>query len=276
MDIRSLLRSAIQRLEAASVPDAKTDAEYLLASVLRMDRLQMKADSFREVSPADEERFAALIRRREKREPLQYILGDQYFMSLPFRVRPGVLIPRFDTETLCEQVIRQAPTGARVLDLCTGSGALAVAVKKHRPDTEVTASDLSPDALSIARENALLNQVDITFLQGDLFAAVGDSRFDCILSNPPYIPDGEKESLQKEVLFEPEMALFGGEDGLDFYRRIIREAPAHLYPRGTLFLEIGDTQTEAVSALLEKDFTFITVYHDLNPLPRAVKAVLKG
>ncbi|MBO2515682.1 MAG: peptide chain release factor N(5)-glutamine methyltransferase [Clostridiales bacterium] len=274
MKARPLLKNAEERLLAAGVPDAKWDAEQLLSFVTGREpmMLRLKDD---EVPPDMERAFLALLERRDRREPLQYITGEQWFMGLPFAVTESVLIPRYDTEAMCEEAIGRIPENARVLDLCTGSGAIAVAVKKARPDIEMYASDLSAEALSVAKENAAKNGCDISFFEGDLFAPFKGIRFDIILSNPPYIPAGELAGLQREVQLEPRMALDGGGDGLCFYRRIAAEAPSHLKPEGLLILETGDGQEKDVSALLRKDFDQIECRRDLSGRIRSVWARLR-
>ena len=267
------LKAAEQRLR--EVPDPRLDAEWLLAEVLGVSRLEMLLNKRRELTEAEAAAYEALLARREGREPLQYILGSQSFMGFTLKTDSRALIPRNDTEALCEEALKYMRPGYRVLDLCTGSGALAAAIKKLRPSAEVVASDISEAALSLAKENAAALNADIRFMQGDLFSPVAGEKFDVIVSNPPYIPEGLRGCLQAEVEREPALALFAGDDGLDFYRRIAREAPAHLLPGGRLCLEIGDGQGDAVKTLLYEEFTDIQVLNDLNGLPRVVSAALK-
>lgn len=271
--ILEALKKAEQRLRA--VPDPRLDAEWLLSEVLGISRLEMLLNKRRELTEAEEGAYEALISRRETREPLQYILGSQSFMGFSLKTDSRALIPRFDTEALCEEALKYVRPGCRVLDLCTGSGALAAAVKKLCPSASVTASDISEAALSLAKENAERLGAEVRFVQGDLFSPLAEEKFDVIVSNPPYIPDAMRGRLQAEVEREPALALFAGEDGLDFYRRIAKEAPAHLNPGGRLCLEIGDGQGEAVKALLYEEFTDIQIINDLNGLPRVVSAALK-
>ncbi|MBQ6959768.1 MAG: peptide chain release factor N(5)-glutamine methyltransferase [Clostridia bacterium] len=267
------LKAAEQRLK--EVPDPRLDAEWLFSEVLGVSRLEMLLDKRRELTEAEAAAFEALLARREAREPLQYILGTQSFMGFSMKTDSRALIPRNDTEALCEEALKYVRPGCRVLDLCTGSGALAAAIKKLCPGAEVVASDISEAALSLAKENAAALNADIRFMQGDLFSPVAGEKFDVIVSNPPYIPEGLRGCLQAEVEREPALALFAGDDGLDFYRRIAREAPAHLLPGGRLCIEIGDGQGDAVKALLYEEFTDIQVLNDLNGLPRVVSAAIK-
>lgn len=252
MTIREALAQAAARLETAGVPDARLDAELLLARVLHEDRLRMRLDGQRTLGDAQRSEYDALIARRQTREPLQYIEGEAAFMGLTFRVAPGVLIPRQDTEILCEEALSRMKPGARVLDVGTGSGALAVSLARLGRDAQVTAVDVSDTALAIARDNARRLGAQVRFVKSDCFAALAGERFDLIVSNPPYISREEMETLMPEVQREPELALAGGEDGLDFYRRIAREAPAHLLPGGCLLFEIGWRQRDAVSALVRE------------------------
>lgn len=252
MTIREALAQAAARLETAGVPDARLDAELLLARVLHEDRLRMRLDGQRTLGDAQRNEYDALIARRQTREPLQYIEGEAAFMGLTFRVAPGVLIPRQDTEILCEEALSRMKPGARVLDVGTGSGALAVSLARLGRDAQVTAVDVSDTALAIARDNARRLGAQVRFVKSDCFAALAGERFDLIVSNPPYISREEMETLMPEVQREPELALAGGEDGLDFYRRIAREAPAHLLPGGCLLFEIGWRQRDAVSALVRE------------------------
>lgn len=274
MTVREALRRAAALLADARVPDARLDAEYLLAELLGTDRLRLLADGDTPLVPECEKAYDAWLARRARREPLQYILGTQPFMGLTLRVTPDALIPRADTETLCEEAYRRMRPGMRCLDLCTGTGALAIAMKAHCPGAEVYASDISKQALSLAEANAKRLGTEIHFCQGDLFAPLGEMDFGLIVSNPPYIPSGELPGLQAEVRFEPALALDGGRDGLDFYRRIAGGAPARLSPGGALLMEIGSTQAEPVTGLLERaGLTEIRVLKDLAGLDRVVCAV---
>lgn len=275
MRARELIREAEARLSAAGVPDSRFDAEELLSVAAGKERLLLRIENG-EIAPEDEARFRALLERRANREPLQYILGKAYFMGLEILCDSRVLIPRFDTEPMCRAAAEELKPGGSLLDLCTGSGAIAAAVKTLRPDARVAASDLLRDALAVARENARRCGCEIAFYQGDLFEPFAGMRFDTVISNPPYIPEGELPELQEEVKREPRLALCGGKDGLDLYRRLIREAPCHLYADGRLYLETGDGETEAVTRMLEEDFCDITVICDLDSMPRALRGTLKS
>ena len=250
MTIREVLKRATARLQQAGVPNSDYDAAVMLAHVMDEDALMLRMNSWKEMPEDELEAYEAIIARREKREPMQYILGSVGFMGLDFHVEPGVLCPRPDTEILCEEALRRLKPGARVLDIGTGSGAIAVSLAKLGKDVSVTAVDISDTALAVAKDNAERNGAQVRFVRSDCFAALEGETFDMIVSNPPYINSMEMAELMPEVRREPELALFGGEDGLDFYRRISREAGAYLNEGGCLIFEIGWQQKDAVSDLL--------------------------
>lgn len=276
MTIQQALREAAARLAVAQIPDPAQDALLMLSHILHREPFAVRLDGLKELSPEDSARYRALLLHRAQRQPLQYLLGEQWFYGLPYFVDERVLIPRQETESLCELGIGflaalPSPSG---LDLCTGSGAIAVTLKHNCPHAQIWAADLSPDALAVARRNAARHGAAVTFYEGDLFAPLAGMTFDLILSNPPYIESGDCASLQEEVRREPLMALDGGIDGLDFYRRIAREAHLHLRPGGMLAMEIGCTQAGAVSALLAETNAYrdIAVVCDLYGMERIVKA----
>ena len=277
MTIKQAVLQAVQALEKARVPDPRIDAEIILSHVTGLDRLSMLMNGAQELSQEQEQRFSSLLLSRTKREPLQYLLGEQIFYGLPFRVDGRVLIPRQETEELCEWGISHLRSLKKedpsALDLCTGSGAIAITLKHECPHASVTASDLSRDALSLAKENAQMNGADVHFLQGDLWEPLKERSFDLILSNPPYIPTADCDTLQEEVMREPRMALDGGADGLDFYRRIADEAMAHLNPGGLIAVELGIGEAEDVAKLFENaGLTDAVIRKDLYGVARMVGA----
>ena len=232
---------AARRLEKAGSPDPAADA-----------RLLCWGDSLREISPQEEARLEALLKRRLAGEPVQYVLNSAWFMGLEFYVDARVLIPRQDTETLCEAALAflrglQSPCA---LDLCAGSGAIGLSLARLCPPARVTLADVSADACAVMAVNCERLGVAAEIAQGDLFAPVAGRRFDLIACNPPYIRTGELEGLQAEVQKEPRLALDGGLDGLAFYRRIAAEYRKYLAPGGALFLEIGWDEAQAVRDLL--------------------------
>ncbi len=263
-------REAEKLLLESGIEEAAIDATYLMLHVTGMSSSKLLLERT-EIMPQDMlERYFELTKRRTKREPLQYILGTQEFMGLEFRVTPAVLIPRQDTEVLVELALKKC-AGKRVLDMCTGSGCIAVSVAKLGKPERVDACDISADALAVAEENARLNGVLVGFIEGDLFSDIS-GRYDLILSNPPYIVTKEIDTLMPEVaVHEPVIALDGGADGLNFYRRIVAESPDCLAAGGSLIVEIGAEQGKAVSELFAAHgFTDVEVCRDLAGLDRVV------
>lgn len=232
-------------------PDCKRDAHLLMERVLGFDRPLRVLDLGRALTQAQQDAYMALLGRRQAGEPTQYILGQAYFMGLCLHVDQRVLIPRQDTETLCELALHSIRRQGyqSVLDLCTGSGALAVALGRLS-GARISASDLSQDALDVARQNAQANGVEVSFYRGDLLAALEDgARFDLIVSNPPYLSKADMQAIAPELRREPAMALLAGEDGLEIYRRIAGGAGRHINPKGRLYLEVGQGQARAVAAM---------------------------
>ena len=249
---KELLQLGQKTLEQDNIADASLDAWYLLAYVSGMNR----ADFFlkQEEMPGQEQitQFLELIEQRRRHIPLQHLVGSSEFMGLEFITGPQALIPRQDTETLVEALCPLVK-GKRVLDLCTGTGCIAISLKLLGEAAQVDGVDLSEDALALAERNAKKLQADVHFWKSDMWSQVRDC-YDIIVSNPPYIARAEVETLMPEVReHEPRMALDGGEDGLDFYRQIAEHAGKHLTPNGMLWLEIGYDQRESVSRLLEQN-----------------------
>lgn len=279
MTPRELLRALTADLRGAGVPDPEVDASLLLSHVTGQPPLNLRLDSWSQVSAEAETAVRALVRQRMNRTPLQYLTGVQSFLSWDFHVDERVLIPRPETELLAERAIallqaeKQAPSA---LDLCCGSGCLAVSLALGDRRADVHAADISDDALAVTRLNAERLQARITLHQGDLFAALPEGlRFCLIVSNPPYIPAADCLELQEEVLREPMLALDGGADGYDFYRRIAREAPRWLTPGGTLLMEVGCGQAEDVMALcVEAGLTPAAIHEDYQHIQRMVEARL--
>lgn len=249
------IAAARAELERAGNPDAQVDARLLVCGLCDLAPGRLAGICGQEMPAALHAELERRLDRRLSGEPLQYIEGAAYFMGLKFAVDSRVLIPRQDTETLCEQALTflRGYTGAEVLDLCTGSGAIAISVARLQPGLRVTATDMSSDALSVASENAHLNGVYVRFMQGDLFEPVSGERFDAILCNPPYLTADDMVHLQTEVACEPRMALFGGEDGLMFYRHLAHEVYRHLKPGGYALFEVGDGQAAEVLRLMSEN-----------------------
>ena len=276
---RSVIAKGVKSLAAGPHPErARQDAEALLLGVLETNRAWLLAHMDEELDRGAEVRYMVLLMLRSEGQPIQYIAGQCEFYGLPIRVSPGVLIPRPETEHLVDQALLLAAgfLAPRIVDVGTGSGCIAIALAHHLPEAKITAIDLSSEALIRASESAALNRVlpRIQLLEGDLLAPVADERFDIVVSNPPYVPEGDRESLSVEVReHEPALALFAGEDGLGVYRRLIPEAFAVLVPGGYLLMEIGYGQSEAVAALLgQAGFNQIEFVPDLQGIPRVACA----
>lgn len=273
MNPRALLKATASAFRDAGIPDPEVDAALLLSHVTGQPPLSLRLDMTTVLPDGVLTRFDVLVSRRLTRQPLQYLLHTQPFLGRDFYVDERVLIPRPETELLAERAIaalREHPHPI-ALDLCCGSGALAVSMSLEVPDAQVHAADLSPDALAVTAKNAELLGASVTLHQGDLFAAVPEPAFDVIVSNPPYIPSADCLTLQEEVRREPMMALDGGTDGLNFYRRIASDAPKFLRPGGVLLLEVGFDQAEAVMALLA-DFADVRAHEDYQHIPRMIEA----
>ncbi|MCL2111013.1 MAG: peptide chain release factor N(5)-glutamine methyltransferase [Clostridiales bacterium] len=284
LTIKELVPIGERILKQNGVDNAGHDAEALLGFEIGFDKQKMFMNWTYEVEDERSESYFDLINRRAAGEPLQYITGEQYFFGHRFCVNPYVLIPRPETEALAEKAVQhlQALGGAKsVLDLCTGSGALAVSIAKACPRVKLTASDLFEQALSVAKHNAHELGVSsrIDFIKSDLFASVKrgtfGKKFDLIVTNPPYIRTGSLMGLQREIRdHEPMFALDGGIDGLDFYRRIAEDARAYMRPDACIMAEIGFDQAEEVAGIFEAaGFKDIEVFRDLAGLDRIVKAL---
>jgi release factor glutamine methyltransferase len=281
--VLELLRWTTQHFAAKGIDSARLDAELLLASALGVDRLRLYLDFEKPVLDEERARFRALVRRRgEERVPVAYLTGVREFWSLSLAVTPDVLIPRPDTETLIEAVLARVPrpgVSRAVLDVGTGSGAIALALAKEWPEAQITATDVSDAALAVARKNAeALGLADrVRFASGDLFAAVSGERFDVIVSNPPYVPEADAAGLAPELGHEPALALFAPGDGSALLRRIAREAPARLAPAGLLALELAPAQAADVTQCLrEAGFEQLAEHRDLAGRVRAVSANWPG
>ncbi len=308
MTLREVVNKATEELKRSGIESYRLDAEVLMEKILSKDRIFLITHPEHEVPDDAAAAFFGCAEERAKGRPLAYIIGEKEFMGLPFAVSESVLIPRPDTETAAEAALqllgaagvmgsvelagaaaesgrlaREAMQGRsfaseerkpRVLDLCTGSGALAVSIAYYAPFAEVVATDLSEEALELAKKNAKANGVGVRFLQGDLFEPVeGEPPFDLIVSNPPYIPSADIEELEVNVKdYEPRMALDGGKTGLDFYEKIVPQAAALLNNGGWLVLEIGYDQAEDLRKIAEASrcYKSFSVLKDLAGLDRVV------
>jgi release factor glutamine methyltransferase len=297
MQLRPALDSAIEQLTAAGTGSPRLNAEVLLMFTLACDRAYLYAHAERELSPDEYARYQVALEERARGKPSQYITGHQEFWGLDFLVSPAVLIPRPETEHVIETVLglaralgrppRELERQLKIVDVGTGSGCIALALAKELPGGEIVAVDISAAALEIARANAARLQLDqrVTFLESNLLSALpapsegqairfegkGDS-FDFVVSNPPYVGSSAPEKVQREVReFEPRVAVFAGESGMEVYRQLIPQARERLAPGGWLVVEIGFSMEAAVRALLE-GWQEIRVTHDLQGIPRVVAA----
>ena len=294
MTLGQLLEEGKRCLSEAGISEAELDARYLLMDAAGISAALLLAKKGQEAERSEEERYWEHIQKRAKRIPLQHILGTQEFMGLEFCVSPQVLIPRQDTETLVEQVLAdlfpQKRTASdsgrlRLLDLCTGSGCIAISLGVLGNFREITGADISREALKVAEKNrrhllpdCVLEEKKMAFslIESDVFEGLSGEIFDVIVSNPPYIPSGVIEGLEPEVRdHEPRIALDGDADGLKFYRKVAEESGRFLSPGGRLYLEIGYDQGETVSRLLEAaGFIEVNVIKDIPGLDRVVAAKL--
>ena len=293
--VLKIIQWTTEYLKGKGIDNPRLDSEVLLAHLLKLDRVGLYLNFDRPLSKDELSSFREIVKRRGSREPLQYITGHQEFWSLDFKVTPDALIPRPETEILVEEALKVVSGQWSVvsenrpliiLDLCTGSGCIAISIAHELKEAIVYAVDVSEAALKVARENAEKNGVQdkVTFLKGDLYGALEnrppttDHRpllFDLIVSNPPYIKNIDIPNIQPEVRdYEPRMAVDGGTEGLDFYKRIVADAPNHLSPHGWLMVEVGEGQADAVSKMMADTGAFegISTVKDLAGIERVVEA----
>lgn len=276
MTIGQLLQSGRRTLKEAKIPEYDLDAWYLLEYITGCTRNDYLLHPEKEIDGIKVRQYEDMIQKRSAHIPLQHLTGTQNFMGFSFYVNEHVLIPRQDTEILVEEAIKKVRPGMKILDMCTGSGCILLSVLKLAPGTAGTGADLSSDALLVAEKNRTQLDVPAELIQSDLFEHITGT-YDCILSNPPYIPSSVVDTLMEEVRdHEPRMALDGREDGLYYYRKITEQSPDYLTSGGMLFFEIGYDQAEAVCALMEENFTGIRVIKDLAGLDRVVYGRLKS
>ena len=278
MQYAKLYQIGKEQLQKAGITDAELDARLLLEFICHTDRNALYAHGDQEIEDEKMQDFLQLIEKRAVHIPLQHLTGEQNFMGLDFLVNEHVLIPRQDTEILVEEIMRDLHDGIRILDMCTGSGCILLSLLHYSNDCSGVGVDVSEDALAVARQNAdRLAEKQAVFIQSDLFEKVEGS-FDLVVSNPPYIRSQEIAGLMPEVReHEPHLALDGKDDGLHFYREIIKGAMPHLKRGGQLFFEIGYDQGEAVQALLAANgYTEITVVKDYAGLDRVVYGTFLG
>lgn len=272
MNIGIWRKNAQLQLEKSGDADAAWDADWMLCEVLDCGRSQLRWQTENELTESELLRLDGWLAQRMQGRPLQYILGNTCFMGLTFKCDERALIPRQDTETLVELSlgVLDKKKNPKVLDLCCGTGAIGLSIKHIRRDSAVTLTDISSDALALAKENAEALKLDVRFAQGDLFEAVDGEKFDLVLSNPPYLTEQDMSELMREVRYEPALALRGGQDGLDFYRRIAQGLDEMLTEKGEAVLEIGMGQHQAVIDLLKARGFKAKAYKDLCRIERVV------
>lgn len=282
MLVEEILRSAVKVLKKSHIHNPRLDAEVLLSNRMHVDRSALITLWDAAVEPEVAEGFKRDIERRSAREPVAYIIGKKEFMGLEFIIEPCVLIPRPDTEVLVEKTLELSQANNQwesILEIGVGSGAIAVSLAKYNDKMNITAVDIDKNALSIAKQNAIMHGVEdrISFIESDIFENIADeARYDCIVSNPPYINKEDMCRLDDDVKeYEPHLALYGGIDGLDFYRRIIEESVKHLKEDGLLIFEIGYDQGEEVKKVMESNgFQKTEIIKDLSGLDRVVLGFL--
>jgi release factor glutamine methyltransferase len=277
--VLELVRWTTGHFAKRGIETPRLDAECLLAFALGVSRMQLYLDFDKPVNEAERARFRELVRRRGgERVPVALLTGRKEFWSLPLSVGPGVLVPRPETEVLVEAALELLPgreAAARILDVGTGSGAVALALARERPRARILASDISHEALEIARRNAdELRMADrIRFVAGDLYGPARGERFDLVVSNPPYLADSDRATLAPELEHEPRQALYAGPDGLEVLRELVRGLPEMLVPRGGAAFEVAPEQADTVTALLrEAGLGAVRQLRDLAGNPRVVAA----
>lgn len=264
MTIKQALNQAVIMLKNENIEAPKNKARMLLQSTLKKSREYLMIYDTQEITQNEREQYIKNVKRLISGVPLQYITGKQEFMKLNFLVTKDVLIPRQDTEILVEEVIKIAENISNpvILDLCTGSGAIAVSCAKYIKNTKIYGIDISSKAIEIAKKNAEFNGVknNVQFIESNLFSKIKEKKFDIIVSNPPYIETDTIKTLPKDVQNEPKLALDGGKDGLDFYRKISENAYKFLNRQGYLCLEIGYNQKQSVQKILENQKRYVNIY----------------
>jgi release factor glutamine methyltransferase len=278
--VAQTLADAERRLAAnldLTVREARLEARVLACRALDVETVWLLAHDTDTLDPSRAANFDGLLARRLAGEPVAYLLGEREFYGRPFRVTPATLIPRPETELLVEAALNRAPANARVLDIGTGTGCIAITLKLERPHWQVTAVDLSADALAVARSNGQRLGADIEWLASDLFSTFSGRTFDLIVSNPPYVAEADPHLSRGDVRFEPRTALTSGADGLNTLREIVKQAPAHLSNGGWLLLEHGWNQGEAVGRLLaEAGFIEVFLQRDLAGQARVSGGMAKS
>lgn len=260
MRINELIKVGVKRLKEKEIEEPVLKMRLLVASALNKNKEYIIAHGEDEIDSLKLEEIYSKMSKLEEYLPIQYITNKQEFMKLKFFVNENVLIPRSDTEILVEEIIQNYKNEkVKILDLCTGSGCIAISLKKYIENSKIYAIDISEEALKVAKQNAINNEADITFLKSDIFSNIKEEKFDVIVSNPPYIKTEVINNLDKEVKKEPLIALDGGNDGLYFYKKIIEEGYKFLNENGTIFFEIGYDQKDEIINIVKNDTKYEVV-----------------
>ena len=269
MNVKEAIKYGIDNLK--NIDDKSLKVRLILSHFMNVEKNYLITHDDEELSDEIEEKYKQGIEKLSKDVPLQYITNTQEFYGMKFKVNENVLIPRYDTEILIEETLKLAKDKDKILDMCTGSGIIAITLAKNVEKSNVFACDISLEALKVAKENNELHNTNVKFINSNLFENIEEKNFDIIVSNPPYITEKEMQKLENQVRKEPELALYGGVDGLDFYRKITENAKEYLKKEGLLIFEIGYKQKEDVSKILiENKFKNIKCVKDLQGLDRAI------